>query len=171
VLLFVAEDVGNRNKGFSFLVEALALCAGKIPNLLLLSVGQNRPEVPVQIPSLHIGPVNNNRFLSMVYSAADLFATFPLQEAFGLTVLEAMACGVPVVGSAVGGLLDIVRNGVNGVTVAANHVDGLARPITDLLNDKFRCAQMGAKARRVALDEYSLELQVRRYSELYATLV
>lgn len=171
VLLFVAEEVSNRRKGFAFLIEALAQTAGKIPNLLLLSLGQNKPAVQVEIPWVHAGSVNNDRFLSMVYSAADLFAICSLQDNLPNTVLEAMACGIPVVGHEVGGIPDMVRNGVNGLTVPATDVDALAGAIADLLNDSARCAEMGANARRIAVEEYSLELQARRYAELYATLV
>jgi glycosyltransferase involved in cell wall biosynthesis len=171
VLLFVAEDVGNKRKGFAFLADALARCAGKIPNLLLLSLGQNRPQVQVEIPWVHVGSVNNDRFLSMVYSAADLYAICSLQDNLPNTVLEAMACGVPTVGFAVGGIPDMVRNRVNGQTVAAADVGALAEAIADLLNSGDRCKEMGANARRIAFEEYSLELQARRYSELYAKLV
>ena len=172
VALFVAEDVGNRRKGFSLLIEALTRCAGRIPNLVLLSLGQNKPEVHAAIPSVHMGSVNNNdRFLSMVYSAADVFVSCSLQEAYGLTVMEAMACGIPVVGFGVGGVADMVRNGVTGLTVAPTDVDALADALRGLLNDGARCAEMGRNARRIAVEEYSVELQARRYAELYASLV
>jgi len=69
--------------------------------------------------------VNNDRFLSAVYSAADLFAICSLHDNLPNTVLEAMACGVPVGGYAVGGISDMVRNGVNGLTVTATDVDPL----------------------------------------------
>jgi glycosyltransferase involved in cell wall biosynthesis len=171
VLLFGAEAVDNRRKGFTLLIEALARCSGKIPNLLLLSLGKNKPEVQTDIPWAHVGSVNNDRFLSMVYSAADLFASCSLQEAYGLTVLEAMACGIPVVGFSVGGVLDMVRNGVNGSTVPANDVGALAEAISGLLNSAGRRAEMGANARRIVVEEYSVELQARRYAELYSSLV
>jgi glycosyltransferase involved in cell wall biosynthesis len=171
VLLFVAEDIDNKRKGFELLVEAVIRCANRIDNLLLLSVGRNKPEVHVTIPWVHVGTVNNDRFLSMVYSAADLFAICSLQEAFGYTLLEAMACGVPAVGYGVGGILDMVRNKLNGLTVAVTDVSALANAIIDLLNDRARCAEMGANARRIAVEEYSLELQARRYAELYSSLV
>ena len=171
VLLFVSEELGNRRKGFALLLEALARCAGKIPDLLLLSLGQNKPAVHVDIPWVHVGSVNNDRFLSMVYSAADLFAICSLQDNLPNTVLEAMACGLPVVGHAVGGIPDMVRNGVNGLTVAATDDGALAAAIVDLFNDSARCAQMGANGRRIAVEEYSVERQAQRYSELYATLV
>lgn len=170
VLLFVAEDIANRRKGFPLLLEALARCVGKIPNLLLLSLGKNKPDVRIEIPWVHVGSVDNDRFLSMVYSAADLFAICSLQEAYGLTALEAMACGIPVTGFAVGGIPDMIRNGVNGMTVPAGDVGALATTISGLLNSG-RCAKMGACARQIALEEYPLELQARRYAELYESVL
>jgi glycosyltransferase involved in cell wall biosynthesis len=170
VLLFVAEQIGNKRKGFALLTEALARCAGSIPNLLLLSLGQNRPAVPDGIPSVHVESVNNDRFLSMVYSAADLFAICSVQDNLPNTVLEAMACGIPTVGTAAGGIPDMVRNGVNGLTVPATDVKALADAISEVLNNSARCAEMGANARRIAVEEYSLELQARRYEQLYVSL-
>jgi len=171
VLLFVAEDIANRRKGFNHLVEALRKCAREIPSLLLLSLGQNKPRVQLPIPCVHVGSINNDRFLSMVYSAADLFAICSMQDNLPNTVLEAMACGIASVGTAVGGIPDMVRDGVNGLTVAATDAGALADAITGLLNNRVRCWEMGANARRIALQEYSLELQARRYAELYASIV
>jgi glycosyltransferase involved in cell wall biosynthesis len=169
VLLFVAEEVSNRRKGFTLLLDALARCVGKIPNLLLLSLGQNKPDVQSEIPWMHIGSINNDRFLSMVYSAADLFAICSLQDNLPNTVLEAIACGIPVVGFAIGGIPDMVRNGVNGLTVPATDVDALAEAICQVLNDRALREDMGANARRIAVEEYALDLQARRYAELYAS--
>ena len=170
VLLFVAEQIGNKRKGFARLMDALARCAGSIPNLLLLSTGQNRPAVPDGIPSVHVGSVNNDRFLSMVYSASDAFTICSVQDNLPNTVLEAMACGIPTVGIAAGGIPDMVRNGVNGFLVSANDEGALADAITGLLHNGARCAEMGANARGIAVREYSLDLQARRYAELYASL-
>ena len=171
MLLFVAEDIANRRKGFDHLLEALRRCARDIPSLLLLSLGQNKPRVEVPIPCVHVGSINNDRFLSMVYSAADLFAICSMQDNLPNTVLEAMACGIASVGTAAGGIPDMVRDGVNGFTVAATDAGALADAITGLLNNRDRCGEMGANARRIALQEYSLELQARRYAELYASVV
>jgi glycosyltransferase involved in cell wall biosynthesis len=74
----------------------------------------------------------SDRFLSMGYSAADLFASCPVQEPFSLTVLEAMVCGIPVISHAVGGIPDVVRNGAKGLTVPATDVGTLADAITGL---------------------------------------
>jgi len=171
VLLFVAEDVGNQRKGFALLVEAVARCARNIPNLLVMSLGQNRPSVPAGVDCRHIGPVNNDQFLSMVYSAADLFAICSLQDNLPNTVLEAMACGIPIVGYAVGGIPDMVRNEVNGLTVTPGDAQALADAICTVLGNKDRCTEMGVNARRIAIQDYSVEQQARRYGELYSTPV
>jgi glycosyltransferase involved in cell wall biosynthesis len=171
VLLFLAEEISNRRKGFALLLEALARCARRVPNLLLLSLGQNKPQVSIETPWMHIGPVNNDRFLSTVYNAADLFAICSLQDNLPNTVLEAIACGIPVVGHAVGGIPDMVRNGLNGFIVPVGDADALADAICYVLNNENLRVQMGASARRIATEEYALHLQVRRYLELYGSLI
>ena len=117
VVLFVAEGIDNKRKGFALLTEALAACTRTVPNLMLVSLGNRQPDLRQNIPWLHLGSVSNDRILSMVYSAADLFAICSLQDNLPNTVLEAMACGTPVVGVGVGGISDMVRHGVNGLTV------------------------------------------------------
>jgi glycosyltransferase involved in cell wall biosynthesis len=170
VVLFAAENVGNQRKGFTLLVEALRKAAATVPNLLLLSVGRNTPDVQVDVRQLHLGSADNDLFLSMIYSAADLFVTCALQEAFGLTVLESMACGTPVAGFAVGGVADMVRPGVNGLTSVAGDVDGLAQSMATILCDGERRTTMGEAARRIAVEEYSIDQQVRRHVELYTEM-
>jgi glycosyltransferase involved in cell wall biosynthesis len=115
--------------------------------------------------------VNNDRFLSMVYSAADVFAICSLQDNLPNTVLEALACGVPVVGVNAGGIPEVVRNGENGVTVDSANPDALATAISDLLNDPVEHAQMKASSRRLAVEEYALELQAQNYANLYESLL
>jgi glycosyltransferase involved in cell wall biosynthesis len=171
VLLFLAEEISNRRKGFALLLDALARCARRVPNLLLVSLGQNKPQVSIETPWMHIGAVNNDRFLSMVYNAADLFAICALQDNLPNTVLEAIACGIPVVGHAVGGIPDMVRNGLNGLIVPVGDADALADAICKVLNNENLRVQMGANARRIATEEYPLDLQVRRYLELYGSLI
>jgi glycosyltransferase involved in cell wall biosynthesis len=171
VLLFVAEEIGNQRKGFSLLVDALARCAKQIPDLTLLSLGQNKPGLDIGIPWIHVGSLNNDRFLSMVYSAADLFAICSLQDNLPNTVMEAMACGVAAVGYEIGGIPDMIRNNLTGRVIASKDEAGMAAAITELLTDKAKCREMGENARRVATAEYSLELQASRYAELYHSLV
>jgi glycosyltransferase involved in cell wall biosynthesis len=171
VVLFLAETTDSRRKGFSLLVEALHRCAAKIPDLFLLSLGSHAPRVEIPVPWLHLGPVDNDRFVSMVYNSANLFTICSAQDNLPNTVLESLACGVPVVGVEVGGIPDMVRPGVTGLTVPQADGDALASAIGRVLNDPALGQRMGAACRRVAVEEYPLELQARRYMALYRELV
>lgn len=170
VVLFVGEPVQRHLKGFALLAQALNQW-GDLADLFLMSVGNGKPPVEVQTPSLHLGRIDNARLLSMVYSAADVFVMPSSQEAFGLTALEATACGTPVVGFAVGGLLDIIRPGVTGLLVPPQDVSALWSAIRDLLQDPARRAEMAVNCRRIAVEEYTLEVYARRYAELYQTII
>jgi len=166
VVLFVAEPITRRIKGFTLLAQALN-GLGDLPNLLLISVGSGQPPAKVEVPHLHLGHIRNSRLRSLVYNAADIFVIPSLQENFPLTALEALACGTPIVGSAVGGIPEIVRTGSTGVLVPARDVAALRDTIRSLLQDPARRAQMAADCRRIAVEEYALEGQVRRYLQLY----
>ncbi len=170
VVLFVAEPIGRPIKGFDLLAQALN-GLGEVDNLLLVSAGSGLPDLEVRLPHLNLGPIYSERLLSLVYSAADLFAIPSRQENFPLTVLEAMACGTPVVGFAVGGIPEIVRPGANGLLVSAQDVTALRTAISELLRDPARRAEMAIRCRRIAIEEYALELQVKRYAELYEAIL
>jgi glycosyltransferase involved in cell wall biosynthesis len=168
VVLFVAYSVAPRRKGFALLSEALRKLAG-IPNLFLLSVGAGTPpDLPV--PQLHLGKVAQNRFLSVAYSAADLYVIPSLQDNLPSTVLESMACGTPVVGFDVGGIPDMVQPERTGALGPVGDVAALAVNIERLLIDPDRRSAMAAHCRKRVLEEFSMEPYVRRYEELYVSL-
>jgi glycosyltransferase involved in cell wall biosynthesis len=170
VILFCADWVGNRRKGLSQLAQALG-GLGKVNHPFLISLGSGISPLDIPIPHLHLGPIHNDRFLSLVYSAADLFVISSLQDNLPNTVLEAMACGTPVIGFAVGGIPDMVRPGITGLLVPPCDVVSLRAAILGLVQDEKKRREMSANCRRIAVEEYSLELQARRYSELYKSLL
>jgi len=166
VVLFAAHSLHNRHKGFPLLIQALSGLRG-LPNLLLLSLGRGGSRVEVHVPHVHLGHLNNDSMLSLVYSAADLLVIPSLQEAMGQTGLESMSCGVPVVGSAVGGIPDMIRPGVTGLLAPPGDADALGGAIRRLLQNPVERAEMGANCRRIALEEYAIEAQARRHVTLY----
>jgi glycosyltransferase involved in cell wall biosynthesis len=166
VIMFAAELMTIRRKGLGTLVEAMHELAAQ-RNLMLLSVGRRMPELPAAVPHFHFGHVSSDFFLSILYSAADLFVIPSVQEAFGQTALEAMACGTPVVGSAVGGIPEIVQNGVTGFLVPASSPGALRDAILKLLEYVDQRSVMSANCRRLVLENHTLEVQARRYENLY----
>lgn len=101
-------------------------------------------------------------------SVMDVFA-FPAfwQEPFGLSVLEAMACGKPVVASNVGGIYAMVKDGENGFLVPPRESEALADAILRLLDDKELASRMGRAGRKIASERFSLDEIVRKIEGVY----
>lgn len=102
---------------------------------------------------------------------ADVVVATPWYEPFGIVPLEAAACGVPLVGSAVGGLLDTVRHGRTGVLVPPRDPSALASALRLLLGDPEARDQLGRAARRLACARYSWQRVAAATAEVYASLV
>ena len=177
VVLFAAAGLHFTIKGFGLLCQALSAlkARGGFDDLVLVSMGREKPEQTLPFPHIHLGYVEHERLLSLIYSSADVYAISSLQDNLPNVVLEAMACGVPVAGFEVGGIPDMVRtNGAQatGRLAPAGDTVGLAEVIAQLLNmtEPARAA-MGVEARKVALAEYTLEVQALRYQTLYERLL
>jgi glycosyltransferase involved in cell wall biosynthesis len=169
VVLFVAHLLGDRRKGFALLAQALNQIQDT-PGVHLLSMGRMTHLEEVRIPQLALGQVQSERILSMVYSAADVVVVPSLQDNLPNTVLESLACGTPVIGCDVGGIPDAVREGVTGMLTPAGDGAALGRALLLMLENPEARAAMAENCRRVAMAEYSLELQARRYLELYQSM-
>jgi glycosyltransferase involved in cell wall biosynthesis len=100
--------------------------------------------------------------------SADLVISVPWYEPFGIVPVEAMACGVPVVASAVGGQIDTVLDGVTGVHVPPRDPAGLARALRMLLDDARLRRRLGEAAARRARDKYGHDQVARETMAAYA---
>jgi D-inositol-3-phosphate glycosyltransferase len=109
--------------------------------------------------------------LPALYRSADLMVNVPWYEPFGIVPLEAMACGVPVVVSAVGGLVDSVVDGVTGVHVPPRRPALLADAVAGLLADPERRAALGAAGARRARRRYGWDRIAGSTLEVYAGLL
>ncbi|MBI3858884.1 MAG: glycosyltransferase [Thaumarchaeota archaeon] len=107
----------------------------------------------------------------LYYSASDIVVVPSVQEVFGLTVTEAMACGKPVVASNVGGIVDQVADGVTGFTIPPKDPGAIAERILWLLENEQRARDMGAKGRSVAERRFDIEERIRRILSLYKALI
>lgn len=169
IVLFVAEPLSRVNKGFADLAAALNGLEHR--NLLLLSAGSGGSPVDVRAAHRHLGRVPEQRLLSIVYSAADLFVIPSLQDNAPQTAMEALACGVPTVGYDTCGIPEIVRPGVTGTLVPPKNIDALRAAIAELLADHQRRARLAASCRRVAEEEYAVGVCARRHIELYERIL
>lgn len=173
VLMFAAVRLGQRSKGGDLLVQAIAALPESLRRqmtLLLLGDGADEFAKLVDVPAVGLGYVGNDRLKAIAYAAADVFVSPTRAEAFGLTLLEALACGTPLVSFDVGGTAETVRPGVTGYLARREDPADLARGIEGLLADAALRERMRPQCRAIALAEYGLELFVERHMELYRTL-
>lgn len=105
--------------------------------------------------------------VSSILDNADLFLLPSQTESFGLAALEAMASGVPVIASAVGGLHEVVEDGRCGYLVPAGDIGTMARLAIDLLRDRKRWAAFSAAARARAIQQFHYKDLVPRYEAVY----
>lgn len=102
--------------------------------------------------------------------AADLFAMTSLSEAASLTLMEAMASGLPVVVTAVGGNPELITDGVDGLLVPRADVDATTKALLRLLDDSSLAQMLGTAARQRAERNFRLEHTIAAYVELYRRL-
>jgi glycosyltransferase involved in cell wall biosynthesis len=169
VLLFVADSLENRRKGLKHLLAALSLLPEELP-LCLVSIGRGMPADASPRPHVYLGHIDDDEKLAAAYSAADLFVIPSIQEAYGQTALEAMACGTPAVGFDTGGIREVIREGETGRLVRTRDSDALASAITSLLQAPALLARMREQCREIAVAEHSLRSEAERYLSLYRSL-
>jgi glycosyltransferase involved in cell wall biosynthesis len=165
--------VGNqyRLKGLEFAIGALAEMETRA---LLLVVGADTA-APFKRLAEQLGVVDRVIFagartdLPMIYPAADAFLLPTLYETFALVCLEAMASGLPVLASPVGGIEDYLRDGENGFHVQRDAVE-IAGKLDRVLNDPALHARLRERGLATA-EDYSWERIAEQYLSLFAELI
>ena len=117
--------------------------------------------------STHVELVGEAQDVVGLLSVSDLFLLPSLQESFGLSALEAMACGVPVVASNVGGLPEVVTDGITGLLHPPDDVQAMAASAIAILSDPAAHARMAAEGVRLAQERFSANRIVPQYEALY----
>lgn len=172
VLFGAASALSDARKGFPLLLEALRRLAahgwGDRLELLVFGAAEAAP-AQLPLPARFLGELAEDHALARAYSAADVFVAPSIEDNLPNTVLEALACGTPVVGFDIGGMPDMVQPGVTGGLAASGDTDDLARAIAAVL-DHPEPARLRTACRADAEDRYPAALQARRYAELYAEL-
>jgi N-acetyl-alpha-D-glucosaminyl L-malate synthase BshA len=142
---------------------------------ILVGDGPVRPEIERRVAEYgltgEVAFVGEEQDLVPILSAADLFLLPSAQESFGLAALEAMACGVPVVASHVGGLPEIIEDGVTGFLCPPGGVDAMAERSIEVLTDGVRHASIARAAAEAVRSRYCADLIVPLYEEAYRNVL
>ena len=155
-------------KGEAYLLDAIARLQSGIPDLHLAVFGTSRK--PEGIPCTAFGSIRDERLLALVYAAADLFVATSLEDNLPNTILEALACGLPVVAFGIEGVLDAIRDGHTGLLSRPRDAEALASNISSCLLDDERRLSMARNAREDAVARFDSNRQGAEYATLLQEL-
>jgi starch synthase len=175
-VLFVGRITDQ--KGIFHLLEAVPLLPPEV-QVVLCASAPDTPEIESRLREAvarHPNVVWINAMVPVeevvqLYSHAAVFACPSVYEPFGLINLEAMACGTPVVASAVGGILEVVENGVTGLLVPPGRPDHLAQALNRVLADRALAQALGQAGRRRVEERFSWASVAERTERVYAAAI
>ena len=158
------------------IVRIFARVCESIPSVLVM-VGDGPDRVEAEAEARTLGIDRDVHFLGKIdvvaplLAGADLFLLPSQNESFGLSALEALASGAPVVGSRAGGLVEVVKEGETGALREVGDVDGMAQASIEILSDRDRWQAMSEAAAADARARFSRDDVVRQYEALYEDAV
>jgi len=158
IILFVGLlRPSHKYKGLDYLLEAMKLVKKQIPNAKLLIVGGGKLQSFYEVFCDKLGLADSVSFIGAVphsliesyYNLADLFVlpSINQEEGFGIVILEAMACGKPVIVTSIAGVSEIISHEKVGYIVPPKNHEALARAIIQILSDDTLADSMGRNAR------------------------
>lgn len=163
VFTFVTGQIANPRKGLRILSETLQQM--DMPNAYILAVGSERNYKP--LPLVHaIGPIYNPRLLAIAYSCSDYFVLPSTQDAFALTAIEAMSCGIPAIVFPVGCSEDLITP-QNGVCAKGFTSEDLQAAIRQAMATRYDAAGI----RQDIINRFSPSVIARKYIAFYREML
>ncbi|HEY7314591.1 MAG TPA: glycosyltransferase family 4 protein [Gemmataceae bacterium] len=170
----------QKRKGHDVMIRALSAVRRAVPDVLYVVAGDGEERPALDALTASEGAVDHVQFLGEIsdadllscYRQCDLFALPNRQvgqdiEGFGMVLLEAQACGKPVVAGASGGTAETMRIPETGRVVCCDGPDELAALVSDLLSDRRRLEQMGQAAREWVVSRFDWEVLTRQAEQLF----
>jgi N-acetyl-alpha-D-glucosaminyl L-malate synthase BshA len=157
-------------------VRIFALVRRQRPaKLLFVGDGPDRPHIQSLVREMGLGRdvhfLGEQDQLEPLFFCADLFLLPSEQESFGLTALEAMNCGVPVIATDIGGLPEVIADGDAGYLLPVGDIEGMASKAVALLSDRDRLERFRRQARRLARERFDAARIIPEYERFYEELL
>ncbi len=176
-VVFVCVARFHPLKDHELLVRAFADLAAECRDAVLVLAGDGPTRQTIESEVGRLGIASQVRFLGAtgdvvsVLQGSDVFVLASRWEGHPLSILEAMAVGLPIIAPCVGGIGEIVSSGVNGTLVAAGDETMLAAAIRRLYESTTERHELGRRAREIAVESFSLEVMTDAYLAIYQHLV
>lgn len=170
LLLCGATDLDSKYKGYSVLPKFQQT---KGINYRIVTFGQISDSLKskIKVPSTHLGNIGDNESLCKLYRACDVFLGPSHMEAFGKTLAEASACGLPVVAYDYGGPKDVVRDGISGLLIEPFNESKFVEAVMQLCHKPEFLEQYGMAAEEFARGAFSPEKSAVAYQQIYTELM
>ena len=166
-------------KGFEYLITAIRDVVVEYPQVKVLIAGNGNEEYRRYL----LGKINESELspnilftgfygnIPLIMRCLDIYCLPSLSEGFNRSLLEAMACGLPVIATKVGGNIEIVQDGINGLLVMPGNPESLASAVRELVKDVEKSRKMGMEGRRYVEGKFSIKTNVARTEEIYEEVI
>ncbi|KPJ69457.1 hypothetical protein AMJ44_03830 [candidate division WOR-1 bacterium DG_54_3] len=166
-------------KGFEYLLLAIRDVLNVYPSVKVLIAGNGNEKYRLYLQEkINELKLSSNIILTGFYedvpqilNCMNIYSLPSLSEGFNRSLLEAMACGLPVIATSVGGNKEVVQDGANGLLVPSGNPMRLASAITELLKDREKARRMGLAGRELVEEKFSIEKNVIRTQTIYEEMI
>jgi glycosyltransferase involved in cell wall biosynthesis len=173
VLLVAANGLrANVWKDYRTLRAALEILGTREQSVTVIAVGEDAPAETIGNLHLRFAPFeHDNAKLADYYRAADVYLHAARVESFGNVLIEARACGTPVVSTATGGIPEQVRDRETGLLVKPGDPQELAAAVARLLDDESLRTRVAANGLAQVRNEFTVEIQAQRFLDWYSEIL
>jgi glycosyltransferase involved in cell wall biosynthesis len=167
----------RRKKGHHVLLDAIPRILKKVPEAVFIFAGNGpqKENIENRIKELGLGEkvflLGLRHDVPYILNSIDLFVLPTLQEALGTSFVEAMAMGKPLIGTDVGGVGELIKDGVNGFLIRPEDPSGLANAIIRMLQDKEKAKTMGKQGMEMVRKHFTSSRMCREMYDLYSSLL
>lgn len=167
VLLSVIQSLSDRRKAFDIFLGTIQT----IPNpekFILCTVGHLKDKIQTgSLKHIHLGSISDERLMAIVYNCADIFVHPAIEDNFPNVVIEALSCGIPVAGFKIGGMPEMVQQGINGILSEEIGSQSLSKSISEVLSLNLNKDAISKNAH----ENYGLKVQANRIQQLAEELL
>lgn len=175
ILLFAANGIRqNRWKDYRMMQESIVQVSQHFQDnkIIFIALGEEAPSEHIGRAEVRFVPYQKDEeAVAQYYQAADVYLHAARIDTFPNTVIEALACGTPVVATAVGGIPEQIDHGKNGLLVSPGNSEAMANCIIEILSNKNLQMQMSENAVNTAKNRFSLTQQANSYLEWYREIL
>ena len=165
IIVFSSANINSERKGMKIMIDAFDLLNDQ--DLTLVSIGSGKINNKIKTPYIHLGSLNDDYSISLVYSAADLSLVPSKEDNSPNTIVESFACGCPVVAFKIGGIPELIFSEDFGVTVSDYNKKDYAFAISKALDTRYSRDLI----RKFIISEFSYSVVAKRYLKIFNSMI